>query len=63
MTVLPFSDRPLKNQPKCARCRKKWRVPRYLPYCSYHCQEWAQLENAQIYIDNVLKPQQEKDDE
>lgn len=45
---------------RCKRCRKlikgKLRVAQYeqyKPYCSYHCQEWAKLEDAQAYI-NIL---------
>lgn len=43
--------------PRCARCNKlprgklaKESYERYHPYCSFHCQEWAQLEGAQAYI-------------
>ncbi len=45
-------------RPRCKRCKKLPRgkmqranYERYAPYCSYHCQEWAQLEDAQRYID------------
>jgi endogenous inhibitor of DNA gyrase (YacG/DUF329 family) len=27
---------------------------RYYPYCSYHCQEWANLEDAMEYM-NIKK--------
>lgn len=47
---------------RCKRCRKIPRgklnmanYERYKPYCSYHCQEWARLEDAQRYI-NTLAP-------
>ena len=26
---------------------------RYAPYCSYHCQQWANLEDAQEYINGL----------
>jgi hypothetical protein len=44
-------------RPCCKRCRKiprgkmqqaNW--DRYQPYCSYHCQEWHRLEEAQRYL-------------
>jgi len=45
-----------------ARCRKIPRGKRavadrerYTPYCSFHCQEWARLEDAQAYI-RTLSP-------
>ena len=44
-------------RPRCKRCGKMPRgkmqtenYERYKPYCSYHCQEWANLEGAQRYI-------------
>jgi endogenous inhibitor of DNA gyrase (YacG/DUF329 family) len=46
---------------RCKRCGKmprgklrKAEMERHFPYCSYHCQEWARLEDAQEYI-NTLK--------
>lgn len=42
---------------RCKRCRKIPRgkaqeanADRYKPFCSYHCQEWANLEAAQAYL-------------
>ena len=42
---------------RCKRCGKLPRgkmqtehFKRYTPYCSYHCQEWANLKDAQRYI-------------
>lgn len=35
---------------KCARCRRRSRRPKFLPFCSFHCQEWARLEAAQAYV-------------
>ena len=29
---------------------------RYAPYCSYHCQGWANLEGAQRYINENFGP-------
>lgn len=26
---------------------------RYAPYCSYHCQQWAQLEDAKRYLNSL----------
>ena len=41
---------------RCARCKQiprgklaKQSYERYRPFCSYHCQEWAQLEDAARY--------------
>lgn len=38
---------------RCKRCNKRPRgkmakqdFERYAPYCSYHCEQWAALENA-----------------
>lgn len=52
--------RVLDLRPRCERCKKlprgKMRLEnfeRYKPYCSYHCQEWAQLENASAYVRNM----------
>jgi len=46
---------------RCQRCRKiprgvlgKANFNRYSPYCSFHCQEWAKLENAQKYINELV---------
>lgn len=46
-------------RPRCRRCGK---LPRgkqqiaerekHAPYCSYHCQQWAHLENAHRYIND-----------
>jgi hypothetical protein len=45
---------------RCKRCRKIPRgrmqtqnAKRYAPYCSYHCQEWARLEDASAYVRNM----------
>lgn len=42
---------------RCKRCGKipqgrmqKQNSEMYDPYCSYHCQEWARLEDATEYI-------------
>lgn len=42
---------------RCKRCRKlprgklqKDNAQRYAPYCSYHCQEWARLEDASEFV-------------
>lgn len=44
---------------RCERCRKLIRKrkvdtenfwARYLPYCSFDCQEWAKLEQADRYL-------------
>lgn len=55
MTALPC---------RCKRCGKLPRgkmqhdnAKRYAPYCSYHCQEWAQLEEAQRYINKLRSAQ------
>ena len=47
-------------RPRCKRCRKMPRGKmqlanwdRYKPYCSYHCQEWARLEEARAYLDRL----------
>jgi hypothetical protein len=47
-------------RPRCKRCRKIPRgklnmanFERYFPYCSYDCQQWAQLEEAQRYINTL----------
>lgn len=52
--------RTLDLRPRCQRCRKIPRgklalsnSTRYHPFCSYHCQEWAQLESAKRYIDTL----------
>jgi hypothetical protein len=44
-------------RPTCKRCGKHPRgkmqeanFKRYAPFCSYHCQEWFRLEEAQRYI-------------
>ena len=49
-------------RPRCKRCGKMPRgkmqtenYERYKPYCSYHCQEWANLEGAQRYINENLR--------
>lgn len=46
---------------RCKRCRKLPRgkmqnenYKRYSPYCSFNCQEWANLEGAQRYINERL---------
>lgn len=39
-------DISIKAGPRCKRCRKRWRVPRYYPFCSYQCEEWAMLEKV-----------------
>ena len=43
---------------KCDRCGKVIRsksdranFDHYRPYCSYHCEEWARLESARIWLD------------
>src|ERR1700683_2741023 len=52
MSVMKIDPRP-----RCRRCHKiprgkmawgNWE--RYAPYCSYHCQEWGRLEDAQRYL-------------
>ena len=47
---------------RCKRCNKIPRGKRqeieykqYAPYCSYHCQQWGALEDAQRYINNLPK--------
>lgn len=42
---------------RCKRCQKRPRgklnqanFERYKPYCSFHCQEWGRLEDAQAYL-------------
>jgi hypothetical protein len=44
-------------RPRCRRCHKiprgkiawgNWE--RYAPYCTFHCQEWGRLEDAQAYL-------------
>jgi len=52
---------------RCKRCRKIPRgklqlanYERYQPFCSYNCQEWYQLEEAQRFL-NELKAEQEHD--
>lgn len=42
---------------RCERCKKiprgkvkRENAARYYPYCSYHCQEWARLENASEFV-------------
>ena len=55
-------------RPRCKRCRKLPRgkmqtenLKRYAPYCSFHCQEWARLEDAQQYInENLMLKEREK---
>ena len=49
-------------RPRCKRCGKLPRgkmntdnFKRYAPYCSFHCQEWANLEGAQRYINESLR--------
>lgn len=54
--------RTLDLRPRCKRCNK---IPRgkqrqaefekYSPYCSYHCQQWGGLEDAQRYINTLPK--------
>lgn len=54
-------SRILDLRPRCGRrrCNKLIRRgkraqaehERYTPYCSFHCQEWARLEDAQDYLD------------
>ena len=47
-----------RNDPRrCRRCRKIPRgktaeayAERYAPFCSYHCQEWFRLEEAERYL-------------
>ena len=46
----------------CKRCLRKPRgkmqknnYERYKPFCSYHCQEWFKLEEAQRYINSKLR--------
>ena len=51
---------PINDPRRCKRCRK---IPRgkmqqntariYAPYCSFHCQEWARLEDASEYVRNL----------
>ena len=53
--------RPLRD--RCARssCNKlitkgkqvQAEYARYKPFCSYHCQQWAGLEDAQRYINSL----------
>ena len=49
-------------RPRCKRCGKLPRgkmqaenFKRYAPFCSYHCQEWAYLEDAHRYINERLR--------
>jgi len=38
----------------CKRCGGKIRWKgNYLPYCSFHCQEWAKTEAAYRYLDRL----------
>jgi hypothetical protein len=48
-------------RPRCKRCKKLPRgklaaanFERYKPFCSYGCQQWFNLENAQRYINSLL---------
>lgn len=41
---------PIRSAPKCERCRKCWRRTKYDPFCSYDCQQRANLEAAQLYV-------------
>lgn len=45
---------------RCKRCNRSPRGKmqtanwnRYKPFCSYNCQEWFRLEEAQRYIDTI----------
>ncbi len=45
---------------RCKRCQKiprsklaKENAKRYAPYCSFHCQEWARLEDVSPYVRNM----------
>jgi hypothetical protein len=45
------------SHPRCQRCHKTPRSKaawvnwgRYTPYCSFHCQEWGRLDDAQEYL-------------
>ena len=49
-------------RPRCARCRKLPRgklreaeFKRYAPFCSFHCQEWNRLEEAQRHLSNIIR--------
>lgn len=44
-------------RPRCKRCGKAPRgkmqianYERYKPFCTFHCQEWDNLESAQKYL-------------
>jgi endogenous inhibitor of DNA gyrase (YacG/DUF329 family) len=40
---------PMKG-PRCQSCRRNARRQAYYPFCSYHCQEWAQTSDAFKYL-------------
>lgn len=49
---------------RCKRCRRlprgklqKRNRERYEPFCSYNCQQWWNLEEAQRYINENLREQ------
>jgi hypothetical protein len=49
---------------RCKRCNKLPRgkmqtenYERYEPFCSYHCQQWWHLEEAQRYINSLQREQ------
>jgi hypothetical protein len=56
MRTLDF--RPRCERQSCAKLIRKHAsaqadYARYRPFCSYACQEWAGLENAQRYINSL----------
>ena len=52
---------------RCERCKKLIRksagavaeYQRYKPFCSYHCQQWGALEDAQRRINSLKRAEQE----
>ena len=54
------SEREVIDTRRCKRCQKiprskmaKENAKHYAPYCSFHCQEWARLEDASDYVRNM----------
>ena len=50
--------KPIKQGPRCRRCKRGWRRPAYDPYCSYHCQEWANINRSLAYVSRLMRQHQ-----
>ena len=44
---------------RCLRCRRNRLRAHYYPYCSYHCQELAQMERNLSYVASLRNAKQE----